>query len=157
VIAESRLAHAYGAVTIERMRFLLGLLWMSSVAYAAPAASIRARAHAFELKSDWSGARAEYAKLEKSEGNRGEAFYGEAFAALQQNDISSAIELARHAAEQPGAFEDRARLLHADAIYRSGQFARAKEQYFSLHETATGDQRALLERKLRACDGGLGK
>jgi thioredoxin-like negative regulator of GroEL len=130
---------------------MLGLLLLSSLAHAGPAT----HAHALELKSDWSGARAAYAKLEKVAGLRGEALYGEAFAALQINDIASATELARRAAEQPGPFQDRARLLHADAIFRSGQFARAKELYFAIHETATGDRRAMIERKLIACDRGL--
>ena len=133
---------------------MLALLLVSSFAYAAPETSIRARARAFELNSDWSEARAAYAKLEKIKGLRGEALYGEAFAALQLNDIASATELARRAAEQPGPFKDRARLLYGDTIYRSGQFTRAKEIYFSIHETATGDLRAMLERKLIACDHG---
>jgi thioredoxin-like negative regulator of GroEL len=136
-----------------RMKCLLGLLLMSSLAHAGPEASIRSRAHALEQKNDWPGARVEYAKLEKV--SRGEALYGEAFAALQMNDIANATELARRAAEQPGPFKDRARLLHADTIFRSGQFARAKELYFAIHETATGDRRAMIERKLVACDRGL--
>jgi hypothetical protein len=157
VITESRLARAYAADTIERMKWMLGLLLMSSLAHAGPEASIRSRAHAFELKGEWSGAQTEYAKLEKIEGLRGEALYGEAFATFQQNDLASTTELARRASEQPGRFAERARLLYGDALFRSAEFARAKDIYFSLHETAIGDQRAMLERKLIACDRGLSK
>jgi tetratricopeptide (TPR) repeat protein len=135
---------------------MLALLLVSSLAYAGPEASIRSRAHAFELNSDWPRARAEYAKLEKLEGFRGEALYGEAFAAFQINDIATATELARRASEQPGPFEERARVLYGDTIYRSGQFERAKDIYFAIHKTATGDRRAMLERKLLACDRGHG-
>lgn len=56
------------------------------------------------------------------------------------------------AAEFPGRYQIPAKFLYADALYRQGEVAEAKEYYLTLRNTLHGDDRATAAKKIAACN-----
>jgi eukaryotic-like serine/threonine-protein kinase len=108
-----------------------------------------------ESSGDWDLARALYTKLEKSKGYQypGYARYKQAWAAFQANDTMGALTLAESALRMPGNHKLEAKLLFADALFKQGQYERAKDLYVGLRkQVATPDKRAQLAKKIASCN-----
>jgi tetratricopeptide (TPR) repeat protein len=108
-----------------------------------------------EKGGDWEAARATYQKLEKIKGFIGIALYQQAWVALQKNEIDLAIQLAIRSAAQPGTHKTDAKFLYGDALYKQGEFRRAKDIYIGLRKTLTGDLKATATRKIAAANRAL--
>jgi hypothetical protein len=110
-----------------------------------------------EAQSDWTAVRAGYQKLGKVKGMQQQALYGEALAAFQQGDTTSAENISVKAGSTPGPWKLKALLLHADAIFKQGDAKRAKDNYISLRALA-GDKdfKATVTKKIALCNGKLG-
>jgi thioredoxin-like negative regulator of GroEL len=78
--------------------------------------------------------------------------YRQAMAAFQANDMDEALVLAMRAAQLPGPQRDDARFLYADALFRTGQYTRAKDIYVALSKTLLGDRRAIAVKKIAAAN-----
>jgi hypothetical protein len=120
------------------------------------AAALIRQAKAAEGASKWDEARAAYQRLEKFRPYRSEAMYGQAWAAFQTNDAKMAEQLAGQLATEGGPFKTRAMFLYADALYRQSQYSRAKVIYQKLRTELHGDQRAIAQKKIAACNKELG-
>jgi len=118
--------------------------------------ALQRQAAALEAANDWDGARAVYQKLEKVRGFAGPAIYKQAWAAFQSGQIQDALNLAQKAAALPGPQKTQAKFLYADALYRNGDFKRAKDMYIGLRKQVTGDLKATATKKIGACNGQLG-
>lgn len=110
-----------------------------------------------EAQSDWTAVRAGYQKLGKVKGMQQQALYGEALAAFQQGDTTSAENISTKAGSTPGPWKLKALLLHADAIFKQGDAKRAKDNYISLRALA-GDKdfKATVTKKIALCNAKLG-
>jgi serine/threonine protein kinase len=108
-----------------------------------------------EKNGDWEAARTTYQKLEKIKGFTGIALYQQAAVALQINDTDTAIQLAIRSAAQPGAHKTDAKFLYGDALYRQGEFRRAKDIFIGLRKTLTGDMKTTATRKIAAANRAL--
>jgi len=110
-----------------------------------------------EAQSDWTAVRAGYQKLGKVKGMQQQALYGEALAAFQQGDTTSAENISTKAGATPGPWRLKALLLHADAIFKQGDAKRAKDNYISLRALA-GDKdfKATVTKKIALCNAKLG-
>jgi serine/threonine protein kinase len=107
-----------------------------------------------EASGEWTQARGVYAKLEKLPNQAGFAVYRQAWAAFQAND-ADAVSLAQKAASLPGAQKMDAKFLYADALYRQGDFQRAKDMYIGLRKLVSGNQKAVAAKKIAACNKAL--
>jgi hypothetical protein len=110
------------------------------------------QAKAAEGASKWDEARTAYQKLEKFRPYRSEAMYGQAFTAFQMNDAKTAEQFAGQLATEAGPFKVRAMFLYADALYVQSLYARAKVIYQKLRTELRGDQRAMAQKKIVACN-----
>ena len=118
-----------------------------------PAALLVKEARSLEKAGKWSEARAVYQKLEKAKGySYGEALYHQAYAAFQAKLTGDAMDLASKAMEQPGPFRVQSQFLFADALYKEGQFARAKNVYNSIYNNQKGEEKTAAEKKIKACN-----
>jgi hypothetical protein len=108
-----------------------------------------------EKNKDWEAARTAYQKLEKLAGHAGMALYQQARVALQANDTDGAIQLAIRSAGQPGTHKTDAKFLYGDALYKQGEFRRAKDIYIGLRKTLTGEMKATATRKIAAANRAL--
>ncbi len=115
------------------------------------AKELMAKGKAFEQKRDFGQARATYEKLEKVSGYAGEAVYLQAFAAFYAYQ-EDAVTLAERAIKLAGANKTRAKFLYGDALFRQGNYTRAKGVFLSLHTSLAGDEKALATRKIAACN-----
>jgi len=106
----------------------------------------------FETAGEWEQARGIYLKLEKIKGYAGQAVYMQAWAAFSGNATGDAVRLAGRAANMPGGYKDQAKFLYGDALYRQGEFVRAKSIYVGLHKQLAGDKKAEAQRKVAACN-----
>lgn len=85
----------------------------------------------------------------------GEALVRQAQEALTARDLDTARGLALEATRRPGAHRDVARILYADVLYVGGEVGRARDLYLALHARLAGDQRAVVARKVVACNRAL--
>jgi hypothetical protein len=120
------------------------------------AAALLRQAKAAESANKWDEARGAYQRLEKFRQYRSEAMYGQAMAAFQMQDPHMAETIAGQLATEAGPFKSRAMFLYADALYQQSQYARAKVIYQKLRSDVKGDQRAVAQRKIAACNKELG-
>ncbi|MDB4957454.1 MAG: hypothetical protein JWO36_5023, partial [Myxococcales bacterium] len=105
-----------------------------------------------EAAGDWYQARGFYMKLEKIPGYSGIAVYKQAWAAFQANDTDAALALAQKAAGMSGAQKMDAKFLYADALYRHGDFDRAKNMYIGLRKVSPADKKSQAAKKIAACN-----
>jgi serine/threonine protein kinase/TolA-binding protein len=108
-----------------------------------------------EKSGDWEGARTAYQKLEKIKGYAGQALYLQAWVAINTNDTDAAIQLAIRSASQPGTHKTEAKFLYGDALYKLGEYRRAKDIFMGLRKTSTGDLKATATRKIAAANRAL--
>jgi hypothetical protein len=80
---------------------------------------------------------------------------GQAWTAFQMNDVTIAMQLAGEVAAESGAFQTPARFLYGDALYRQGEYTRAKAIYLQLRGRLHGDDRVTATKKLVACNRAL--
>jgi serine/threonine protein kinase len=117
---------------------------------------IGAVARKAEAEGDWDAALAAYQKLEKAKGYQypGWAVYKQAWAAFQNNDTATALGLAQRASTMPGNQKADAKLLYADALFKQGDYRRAKDFYINLRKLTTGEPKkaAQLAKKIAACN-----
>ena len=114
--------------------------------------------HDLELKGEWGKAREVYARLANAKGYAGRAVYLEAWAAFQAGELDDALALAMKAAQLTGPQQQDAKFLYGDALYRLGEYARARDIYGVLTKSAaTGDARRIAEKKLAAANLKLGQ
>jgi serine/threonine protein kinase len=119
----------------------------------AKSAPVLARqAKALEGAGKWEEARAAYQRLEKFRPYRSEAMYGQAWTAFQMNDTHMAEQIAGQLATDGGPFKIRAEFLYADALFLQAQYPRAKVIYQKLRTELRGDQRAMAQKKIVACN-----
>jgi len=106
----------------------------------------------YEKSNDWEAARTTYQKLEKIKGQAGLALYLQAWVAIHMNDTDAAIRLATASAAIPGAHKTDAKFLYGDALYKQGEYKRAKDIYIGLRKTLTGEAKATATRKIAAAN-----
>ena len=106
----------------------------------------------FEKARAWNQARAAYAKLEKLRGYAQEGAYRQAWAAFSANDTSAAVALANRAGNQTGPFRNEARFLYGDALFRLGEYKRARDVFVGLYKALQDDAKATAQRKVAACN-----
>jgi TolA-binding protein len=111
---------------------------------------------ALEGSGDWQGARAIYTKLEKIKGYEQFAEYRMAYDAFQSADTSAAQSYAQKAASRPGPQKYDAMVLYGDALFKNGEYKRAKDVYIGLRAKVTGDRRASATKKIALCNQKLG-
>jgi len=110
-------------------------------------------AKALEDAGNWEDARAIYLKLEKNPAFAGRAYYRDAWSAFQMSDTSDAIALAQKAATMPGPQRDDARVLIGDALFRQGDYHRARDIYIGIRKAATSSEvRSMLAKKITAAN-----
>jgi len=119
-----------------------------------PIAVLVKEAKSLENAGKWSEARGVYQKLEKAKGySSGEALYGQAWAAFQSGAISDAVELASSAmAQSSGPNKVQAQFLFGDALYKEGEFLRAKNVYNSIYNHQKGEDKMKAAKKFMACN-----
>ncbi len=106
-----------------------------------------------ERSGDWDQARETYEKLEHLKGFGGQALYLQAWSAFQAQDTGAAIELARKAAlQQSGGQKLQSMLLYGDALYRNGEYDRAKNIYVGLRKDTNASMKATLAKKIVLCN-----
>ena len=111
------------------------------------------QAHDLESSGDWAGARALYEKLEKNRAMAGYAVYREAWAAFQMGDVTAAQALAQKAATIPGKQQLDAKFLYADALFKQGDYGRAKDVYLFLRsKLADPSKKAYATKKVATCN-----
>jgi serine/threonine protein kinase len=108
-----------------------------------------------EKSGDWEGARTVYQKLEKVKGYAGLGLYQQAWVAINTNDTDAAIQLAIRSAQQPGTHKTDAKFLYGDALYKQGEFRRAKDIYSGLRKTLTGPLKDTATKKIAAANRAL--
>jgi serine/threonine protein kinase/TolA-binding protein len=107
---------------------------------------------ALEKSGDYNEARAVYEKLAKIKGYAGRALYLQAWTAFLANDTASAEKLAQAAITAPGDQKTDAKFLYGDALFRRGEFKRAKNIFVALYEMSQGDAKAQALKKIAACN-----
>jgi serine/threonine protein kinase len=109
-----------------------------------------------EAADDWDAALLAYQKLEKAKGYQypGWAVYKQAWAAFQLNDTNNALNLAQRASNMPGNQKPDAKLLYADALFKQGDYKRAKDFYIGLRKQFVGEakKQAMLAKKVKDCN-----
>jgi serine/threonine protein kinase len=111
------------------------------------------QATALENDGRWIEARAIFQKLEKMKGySVGEALYQQAWAAFQSKATSDAVQLAADAARLPGLHKVKSMVLYGDALFRQGEFDRARGIYQSVVKGQAGADRTATVKKIIACN-----
>jgi serine/threonine protein kinase len=114
------------------------------------------QAQALEAAADWEGARNVYVKLEKLRGYEGLAEYRMAYDSFQTGDTTAAQNFAQKAAARPGKEKLDAMFLYGDALFKGGEYKRAKDVYVGLRGKTTGDKKASATKKIALCNAKLG-
>ncbi|HEY4239276.1 MAG TPA: protein kinase, partial [Kofleriaceae bacterium] len=118
--------------------------------------SLERQAVAMEQSGDWTAARAQWEKLAKVKGYGGKSLYKQAWAAFQSNEVNDAVRLAEQAArEHDSPYRQDALVLYGDALYRQGDPTHAKAIYVGIRKTANDSTRALMAKKIAACNKAL--
>ncbi len=107
---------------------------------------------AYEKAGDYAEARSTYEKLAKIKGYGGRALYLQAWSAFLANDTASAEKLAQAAITAPGDQKTDAKFLYGDALFRRGEFKRAKNVFVALYDMSQGDAKAQALKKIAACN-----
>jgi TolA-binding protein len=116
-------------------------------------AQLAKEAASLEKTGRWVEARAAYQALEKAKGySSAEALYHQAWNAFQSNATSDAAQLAADAARLPSPFKTRAMLLYGDALFRQGEYVRAKNIYLGVRKNLNGEERGTTIKKIMACN-----
>ncbi|MEJ7600857.1 MAG: protein kinase [Kofleriaceae bacterium] len=111
---------------------------------------------AFEKKNEWTKARAVYEKLERVKGQTGRALYLQAWTSFQTQDMTRAIDLLQRAITIDGTHVTQAKLLYADALFKTKEYKRAWDIYTRLRrETSSKDLKAELAKKITAANKNL--
>ncbi|HSD87054.1 MAG TPA: protein kinase [Kofleriaceae bacterium] len=113
-----------------------------------------------ETSGDWDSMMIVWQKLEKAKTYKfpGYAVYKQAWAAFQNNDTANAQQLAQKASTMPGNQKLDAKELYADALFKQGDFQRAKDFYIGLRKQVPTDARkAGLAKKIVRCNEKLKK
>ena len=107
-----------------------------------------------EAAGDWETVLVAYQKLEKAKGYKfpGYAVYKQAWAYFQLNDTANAQQLAQKASTMAGNQKTDAKLLYADALFKQGDFKRAKDFYIGLRKQVPTSQKAQLAKKIASCN-----
>ena len=109
-----------------------------------------------EASGDWEASLLAYQKLEKAKGYQypGYAVYKQAFAAFQANNTTLAESLAERSSHIKGAHVYDARRLYGDALFKRGEYERAKDTYVNLRKTVMDEPKkaADLAKKITACN-----
>ena len=108
-----------------------------------------------EKEGEYDQARGVYMKLAKIKGYAGQALYMQAWAAFQAQDNHAAEQLAKSAIENGTPNKIEAMFLFADAVYRKGEYERAKKLYINLRGKVSGQQKATATKKIAACNKAL--
>jgi len=108
-----------------------------------------------EKGGEYEQARGVYMKLGKIKGYAGQALYMQAWAAFQSQDNHAAEQLAKQAIEANVSNKTEAMFLFADAVFRQGDYARAKKLYISLRGKVNGELKATATKKIAACNKAL--
>ena len=128
-------------------------LLIGSAAWADEPRDLVAEARAHEMASEWQLAADSYRKLEAFDDWRGFALYREGWSAFQQGDFVAARQLAAKAMTARRAPRAEARELYGDALFKLGEFERARNVYVAIEKTATqAPARTMLRKKIAACD-----
>src|SRR5262249_48318725 len=105
-----------------------------------------------EGAGDWDAALLAYQKLEKAKGYQypGWAVYKQAWAAFQLNDTNTALNLSQRASTMPGNQKQDAKLLYADALFKQGDYKRAKDFYIAMRKQFAGEakKQAMVAKKI---------
>jgi TolA-binding protein len=83
------------------------------------------------------------------------ALYMQAWAAFQAQDNHAAEQLAKQAIEANVGNKTQAMFLFADAVFRQGDYERAKKLYIGLRGKVTGELKATATKKIAACNKAL--
>jgi len=114
------------------------------------------QAQAYEASADWNEARQVYTKLEKLKGYEQLAEYRMAYDAFQSSDAVAAQSYAQKAASRAGAQRLDALTLYGDALFKNGEYKRAKDVYVGVRAKVTGDRKAGATKKIALCNAKLG-
>jgi TolA-binding protein len=107
-------------------------------------------------KGDWDRARELYDKLAQHPAYEGIALYQEAMIAFKTGDNAMAETLfGRAAGKLGGAQKAQAMLLYGDALFRRGEYQRAKDIFVNLRNGSSGGTKQALGKKIIACNKGL--
>ncbi len=134
---------------------LAAVLSRAPAARATPAEdpkALLAEGRALENAGSWDKARAVYVRLEANKRYAGEALFHQAWAAFSAGDNDAALTLAARAAQVGGPRTQDAKFLYGDALYRSGQYQRAREVYLALHAVTAGEAKAAARKKIAAAN-----
>jgi hypothetical protein len=105
-----------------------------------------------EKQQEYDQARGVYMKLGKIKGYGPQALFMQAWAAFQAQDNHAAEQLAKQAIEANVANKTEAMFLFADAVFRQGDYPRAKKLYISLRSKVQGEMKATATKKIAACN-----
>jgi cytochrome c-type biogenesis protein CcmH/NrfG len=108
-----------------------------------------------EKAGEYDQARGVYMKLQKIKGYAGQALYMQAWAAFQANDNQAAEQLSKAAIEANTPNKIQAQFLYGDALFRKGEYERAKKVYISLRGRTSGENKATATKKIAACNKAL--
>jgi serine/threonine protein kinase len=118
-----------------------------------PKALLKA-ANAFAAKSDWEHARPLYEKLANHAAYAGTAFLQQAWIAFKTGDNALAEQLAAKAIPKTsGGQKQESQLLYGDALFRRGEYQRAKDVFVTLRKG--GGNKATLAKRIVNCNKGL--
>ncbi len=130
------------------------------VAAATNLADLKKQAIDLEKDQDWANARVIWEKLEKNKQYAqfaGYAVYKQAWAAFQSGDTTSALSLAQKAATMKGNQVIDAHDLVGDALFKQGEYERAKTFYIEVRGKVTGAKKTQVTNKIMAANKKLGK
>ena len=108
-----------------------------------------------EKAGEFEQARGVYMKLGKIKGYGAQALYMQAWAAFQAQDNHAAEQLAKQAIEANVSNKTQAMFLFADAVFRQGDYERAKKLYIGLRGKVAGEMKATATKKIAACNKAL--
>ena len=110
---------------------------------------------ALEKAGEWEQARLVYQKLEKIKGTRGPPCTSRRGPRSRRTTPMTRSGSRRKAANLPGAQKTDAMFLYGDALFRQGEFTRAKDVFLGLYRRLQGDAKATAQRKVAACNRNL--
>jgi serine/threonine protein kinase len=117
----------------------------------ADAKDLLAQGKALEKKNEWAKARGVYERLERVKGHAGRGLYLQAWTSFQSQDMKGAIDLLQRAILLEGAHVGQAKLLYADALFKTKEYKRAWDIYTRLRrETSNKELKAELAKKITA-------
>jgi len=114
-------------------------------------------AQAAEASNDWATARVTWQKIEKLKTYPfpGFAVYKQAYAAFEDSNTSDALALAQRASMMPGNQKVDAKMLVGDALFKEGEYARAKQFYLTVRPLMQGEKKAQATKKIASCNVAL--